>query len=121
MQPTLPWIVTGDFNCIHSNIEKMDSPLLNTSKMFDFNAFVDATSLLEMPTMGSTYTWCNMNQSRPIHCHLDWTLISTSCLSLFPQFVNHVALRLFSDHAPLLITLASDRRRAKRQFKFFSH
>lgn len=87
---TLPWIVTGDFNCICSSSEKQGSPSLNHSAMDDFNDFINDASLLEMTTTGLDFTLCNMNQSRPIKCHLDRTLISTSYLSLFPNYATHV-------------------------------
>ena len=62
-----------------------------------------------------------MSHSMPIHCRLDRTLISLNCLSKFPTCVTHVGPRLLSDHNPLLITLSSEKRRAKCSFKFFNH
>ena len=120
-QPTLPWILTRDFNCIHSSIEMRGSTIRNASAMTDFNSFIDDASLVEMPTTGSEYTWSNMNQSSPIHCHLEHTLISLSCLSLFPRCVAHVTPRLLSDHNPILVTLSIDKGRANSLFKFYNH
>ena len=56
-QPSLPWIIIGDFNCIRRREEKLGSDLLHHSAMLDFNAFNDSASLLEMVTTGSEFTW----------------------------------------------------------------
>ena len=102
LQPVDPWVVTGDFNCIRSSSEKIGSTSLNRPAMNDLNGFIQDASLLEMSTMGFAHTWCNMNQSMPIHCRLDRTLISLNCLSMFPVCVTHVGPQLLSDHNPLL-------------------
>ena len=92
MQSPQPWIIAGDFNCIRRNSEKLDSSAMNATAMSEFNDFVDDAILLEMPTTGSTYTWCNMIMSRPILCRLDCTLISSNCLLSFPHYATHIAL-----------------------------
>ena len=119
-QPSLPWIITGDFNCIRRSEEKLGSDLLHHTAMSDFNDFIDSTSLLEMATTSSEFTWSNMSQSRPILCRLDCTLISPNCISLFPDCVTHVGPRLLSDHCLLTIQFGSERHRAKSQFKFYN-
>ena len=121
MQSPQPWIITGDFNCIRRNSEKLGSSAMNATAMSEFNDFVDDATLLEMPTTASTYTWCNMKQSRPILCHLDCTLISSNCLLSFPHYATHIGPRHLSDHAPLIITLDAGRRCARSHFKFYNH
>ena len=66
LQPHHPWIVMGDFNCTRNVSEKLGSSVQNATAMSDMNDFIDVNTLQEMPTTGSTFTWCNMNQSRPI-------------------------------------------------------
>ena len=52
LQPSNPWLLMGDFNCIHNTIEKWGSRTSNAPAMVDFNAFIDNAFLVEMPTTG---------------------------------------------------------------------
>ena len=88
-QTSLPWLVTGNFNCIRNNQEKQGSSSINLSAMDDSNEFINDASLLEMTTTGLDFTWCN-NHARQIRCRLDRALISTTWLSLFPDSAMHV-------------------------------
>ena len=120
-QPTRPWIIAGDFNCIRNDAEKRGSTYRNASAMSDFNSFIDGAALIEMPTIGSTFTWSNMHHTNPTLSRLDRTLCTHSCLTSFTQCSAHVAPKLLSDHCPILITLSMDRGCANGGFKFFNH
>ena len=119
-QPSIPWILVGDFNCIRNNSEKGGSLSRNAPAMSDFNAFIDDATLMEMPTTGATFTWSNMHHSNHI-CRLARTLCSQNCQAFFPNCSAHVAPQLISDHCLILITLSWDRGRTNCLFKIYNH
>ena len=73
-QPSLPWIVTGDFNCVRSRSEKVGSDLLNPMAMSDFNEFINSASLLEMPTLDLISHGVIRINRGPYY--VDWTALS---------------------------------------------
>ncbi|MQM09338.1 hypothetical protein Taro_042206 [Colocasia esculenta] len=55
----VPWLVTGDFNCISQPSEKLDGNLSSSISMSDFNDFIRVAGLFDAGYIGSPYTWSN--------------------------------------------------------------
>lgn len=116
----LPWILIGDFNSIVSlNELRGGSHLYYRRKARVFSDFIIANNLLEVNFSGSKFTWCN-NQAGIARkwALLDRCLLNPCCSALFETyFIKHLP-RLFSDHAPLLLTLSPRIFNRKKIFRF---
>ena len=64
--PTLveaPWFLAGDFNCIRRVNEREGGRIPRARNMETFNDFTFRAALIEPPTLGETWTWCNERQA----------------------------------------------------------
>jgi hypothetical protein len=117
----MPWLCSGDFNIILKCNEKMGGNSPNQKDMDDFQHFVEASSLLELPYKGCYYTWCNQqNQEARIYSKLDRTLgnilwaDSNFCLDI------EYLMPGISDHSPCLITMVRPHIQGAKPFKFLN-
>ena len=69
--------------------------------MRDFNDWIRAQDLCDLPLQGAKFTWSNMQQF-PVS-RLDQFLVSTDGLDLFRDCAQRVLARPISDHCPLLL------------------
>ncbi|XP_078445735.1 uncharacterized protein LOC144714813 [Wolffia australiana] len=59
----LPWLIAGDFNCIRDVSERQGGRPPRLRSMQAFNDFIHESSLVEPPTIGEKWTWCNERQA----------------------------------------------------------
>lgn len=95
-----PWVVGGDFNVIRFPSEKKGGCSIS-STMRDFNDWIRAQDLCDLPLQGAKFTWSNMQQF-PVS-RLDRFLVPTDWLDLFPDCAQRMLARPISDHCPLLL------------------
>lgn len=116
----LPWILIGDFNTIASLDEfQGGSRSYYRRKARVFSDFISVNNLFDVNYTGSRFTWCN-NQYGVARkwARLDRCLINSCCAAhLGKYYLKHLP-RLFSDHAPLLLSLSSRIPSNKRVFSF---
>ncbi|XP_072072055.1 uncharacterized protein [Arachis hypogaea] len=97
-------VVTGDFNAITSQAEKLGGIAKSASSIAAFRNFIDDGTLVDIGMVGRPFTWTNRRRGDDlVQERLDRVLVGTDWLSLY---ANSVVLRLSelgSDHAPLLI------------------
>ncbi|XP_019431193.1 PREDICTED: uncharacterized protein LOC109338415 [Lupinus angustifolius] len=114
-----PWCLIGDFNAVLGAYECRGPSLPNRISCTEFNSFLDDNLLINIPTIGATFTWTNRrlgaaNTERRLDraiCNEEWinNWSQVSCCSL---------PRLASDHHPLLLNLASDIPPRPSSFRF---
>ncbi|KAK2658233.1 hypothetical protein Ddye_004766 [Dipteronia dyeriana] len=76
--------------------------LCSVGSMRNFNAFIVAAKLVDMPLQGLNFTWSN-NRVVELWVRLDRFLCSPIFLSWFPQLVQICLNKSFSDHNPIAI------------------
>ncbi|XVF20015.1 hypothetical protein REPUB_Repub11eG0161500 [Reevesia pubescens] len=66
--------------------------------MDDFNEFIAANNLVDLPLVGKKFTWfdCDRKRSR-----LDRFLLSESLFNAFPNFIMKDLKKSLSDHLPI--------------------
>ncbi|XP_070057363.1 uncharacterized protein [Nicotiana tomentosiformis] len=115
----LPWLVTGDFNCIINPVEKKGGSPHRMSKSLSFIQCIIDCELLDVGYTGSDFTWyIGWCPNKRVWQRLDRVLINHDWLNLFDSTqVSHL-IRTGADHSPLLITMKSKMRDPKKYFRF---
>ena len=107
LQPLIsgPWILVGDFNLIRCASEK-NTGNLNPTLCTLFNDTLDSLGVVELPLLDRLYTWSN-KRSSPVMARLDRAFVNTTQCSAYPNTTLTSLVRPTSDHAPLLLSIAS--------------
>jgi len=58
---SLPWLVTGDFNQVRSNEEKIGGSRIPSHLLQHFNDCIDFCSLQDLKSIGNSLSWCNQS------------------------------------------------------------
>ncbi|XP_057444792.1 uncharacterized protein LOC130737039 [Lotus japonicus] len=99
------WSVVGDFNTVRCSEERKgigaDSSSHYRRDSELFNEFIEAMELVDIPLTGKKFTWVRPNGSAM--SRLDRCLVSLGVLDVWPQCVQQVLDREFSDHCPVLL------------------
>jgi len=79
---TLVWCCCGDFNAVRSQSERKGVRERDnrSRETVDFNRFIDANLLIELPFVGKSFTWFNSNGSAK--SRLDRVLVSEEWLQI---------------------------------------
>ncbi|XP_019433996.1 PREDICTED: uncharacterized protein LOC109340725 [Lupinus angustifolius] len=96
------WCMAGDFNSILNRDERRgSSSSLVSSDCVEFSQFVEDLELLDLPLVGSKFTWFVSNGS--VMSRLDRFLINDSWSSTWGHLVQMSLKRTFSDHCPIVL------------------
>ncbi|XP_071926923.1 uncharacterized protein [Coffea arabica] len=57
-----PWLIFGDFNAIRTSTERIGCSDFDLGAMEDFNNCLDALDVIEYPSKGCFFTWCNTRE-----------------------------------------------------------
>ncbi|MQM23789.1 hypothetical protein Taro_056859 [Colocasia esculenta] len=118
---TLPWLIIGDFNSVRYPQEKIGGRALTPSVLRDFNTCIDSSSLLDLKSVGNTYSWCNrLVGARRIACRMDRALINHSWMDMFPYSYVHYGDQILSDHAQLTVYTEDIVAGGPKPFKFYN-
>lgn len=83
------WLVTGEFNCLLHEEERIGSPVSNTD-LREFKECVIYCDLADMQVKGCKFTWNNKQQGdQRVYCKLDKTLINPHWINTFPDAHTH--------------------------------
>ena len=119
---SLPWILLGDYNVTLSSSEHSRSQdyMVDQSGMRHFQDLVYDCHVLDLPYVGSLYTWWNKRGLDPIGKKVDRTLINGDWLRFFPHsFAKFEAGGVF-DHARCIVSLTERQTKVRKPFKFFN-
>ncbi|XP_058749863.1 uncharacterized protein LOC131622859 [Vicia villosa] len=111
------WCTVGDFNAIQMDGErKRVSDGINRVELKDFNDFILSMDLVDIPVVGSKFTWFKLDGSA---CsRLDRFLVSEGLIDLSKLECQVVGDRCLSYHCPIWLN-ASSRNWSPNTFKLF--
>uniref|UniRef100_A0A1D1YFE7 Retrovirus-related Pol polyprotein LINE-1 n=1 Tax=Anthurium amnicola TaxID=1678845 RepID=A0A1D1YFE7_9ARAE len=116
---SIPWLVTGDFNQVRSNDEKIGGLKIPLSHLKPLNECIDFCTLQDMKSIGNPLSWCNQGVSRRrILARLDRSMINEEWITLFPSSLLHYGPAFMSDHSLMLISTVDDLPKEPKPFKF---
>lgn len=99
-----PWCITGDFNAILDQKDKIRGIVFASSSHSGFCGFVDEVGLMDLSFIGYLYTWSNRHAGRAnIQEILDRGMCNTPWRLLFPQATVHHLPSIRLDHKPILL------------------
>lgn len=113
--PSIPWVVCGDFNVIFA-LEEKPSGVPNLEDIRCANAFMFDLGLLEPPASGRKFT-CTNGQADPIWVKLDRFVVNYAWVSCFPKLIQNNLPRLGSDNVPIRLEVGVHRF-TPRPFRF---
>lgn len=79
------WIVGRDFNIVRSNEEKLGGLYSFSMGITEFNTFIHAAALIDIPSDGPKLSWCNGQEgTRRIWARLDRIMVNQHFKDQFP-------------------------------------
>jgi exonuclease III len=113
---SIPLVVRGDFNIIHSPSEKNNNRYNDTWPSL-FNVVINSLNLRELELSSRQFTWANTLQT-PTFEKLDRILVSTEWEVKHPQVSVRARPRGILDHVPLLMDTGMPSQPKANGFKF---
>ncbi|XP_020266575.1 uncharacterized protein LOC109842073 [Asparagus officinalis] len=115
-----PWILSGDFNAITGQEDKIGGAAVTEAETTDFREFIDKCHLSHLKTEGCHYTWNNKQDSNfRVWSRLDRALVNDSWINLHNSSHVEYLLPSCSDHSPALVSIYDDHVQGKKPFKFY--
>ncbi|XP_058727131.1 uncharacterized protein LOC131598562 [Vicia villosa] len=119
--PNTPWSFIGDFNAIISSAEYKGNHTPSKAPISDFFNWTDVNSLIQVPTLGNPFTWCNGRKGRlRTEKRLDRVICNMDLLDVCHSIKCHTLPKVKSDHYPLLYSINLEKVTFKSQFKFLN-
>ncbi|XP_035548669.1 uncharacterized protein LOC118349189 [Juglans regia] len=104
-----PWIITGDFNIIASDVERRGGRSRSLLAMEEFNSWIHSCGLLELKFWGKSFSWCNGQAGRSRSwARLDRSLVTPNFVQAFLDSFMRYLSRTSSDHAPMVISMVNN-------------
>jgi len=118
---TLPWIISGDFNVVLNENEKIGGVPVQPADAEDFVNCIGSCDLTEVSYRGNPFTWWNGRVAEDcIFERLDRVLVNEELQNWFSQLeVEHLS-RTESDHAPMLLTCEVNMENINKPFRFLN-
>ncbi|XP_068492028.1 uncharacterized protein [Phaseolus vulgaris] len=97
------WCFCDNFNAVRRVNERQGARVRDTqsSEISDFNGFIDANLLIELPFVGMEFIWFNSNGSAK--SRLDRALVTEDWMEVWPMCKQYVQRREVSEHCALVI------------------
>ncbi|XP_074291011.1 uncharacterized protein LOC141617750 [Silene latifolia] len=114
-----PWAIAGDFNCVLSATERVgdNTP---TSEIEPFRSCVDDCEVVDIPAIGSLFTWNNKQKPEDrIYSRIDMFMTNKAWSDHFPELYANFLPEGMLDHTPCLIS-SSTQVQCARIFKYYN-
>ncbi|KAJ6302108.1 hypothetical protein OIU77_016242 [Salix suchowensis] len=117
----VPWLAIGDFNAILSGEDRAGGSQRWPQHMEDFPVCIQQAGLSSLPYTGMRFTWSNgQTGANGIQKKLDWALANSALLQAWPAAHANFLPRLVSDHSPMTINLAQEKKARNKPFRFLN-
>ena len=113
-----PWLITGDFNDILNNAEKVGGPARPEGSFTAFRSFVSQNGLWDLKHSGEQLSWRGNRYTHFIRSKLDRSMGNCSWAEAFPMGRCRYVRFEGSDHRPLMSYFNADRPRRRGMFRF---
>lgn len=114
----MPWLITGDFNSVLQQDDRIGGNPVSMSKITDFHKSVVECGLLELPYYGSRYTWNDKQGEYRIWSKIDWALVNMEWIDIMPDYKVKFLPEGVSDHNPIHLELKEAVKISRRAFKY---
>ena len=120
------WFLTGDFNELMNNSEKVGGPQRQENSFFDFRAMARDCMLKEIPSSGNRMSWGGVREINSngikekvwVQCRLDRAFGNVEWFRMFLKSHTMYLEKTGSDHRPIYTSIAESGRRRSGRFMF---
>ena len=113
------WLITGDFNDLLNNSEKIGGPMRWEGFFLSFRSFVTQFGIWDLQHSGNSLSWRGTRYSHFIQSRLDRSMANLAWSEMFPQGRCEYHRFKGSDHRPVLTLFDSNLlRKHKGVFRF---
>lgn len=113
-----PWLLTGDFNDLLDNSEKVGGPPRWEGSFLAFRNFVSKNGLWDLQFSGNSLSWRGTRYSHHIKSRLDRAMANLAWFEQFPSGRSEYLRFEGSDHRPLLTHFDQNLIKKKGVFRF---
>lgn len=96
-----PWILTGDFNELMSNTEKLGGATRSNASFWDFRNMAQTYEIQKIRSCGNKLSWGGWRDNVWIQCRLDRSFDNDEWFQLFPRTNVEYMDMWASDHKPI--------------------
>lgn len=97
-----PWLISGDYNEILSNAEKVGGPIRWEGSFISFRSFVSKNGLWDLNHFGNHLSWRGTRHSHYVRSRLDRSMVNCAWNEIFPMGRCCYLRFEGSDHRPLI-------------------
>jgi len=108
----LPWCIIGDSNELANPTQKKGGKHYPLSKFARLNTFMDRINIVSVPYRVSLHVEKSI-QTHLIYERLDRAIIQNDWVNLYPDSILKHGTFLYSDHCPIILSVANPIRRRK--------
>ena len=112
------WLLTGDFNEILDNSEKVGGPARWEGSFTAFRSFVSQNGLWHLRHSGNQLSWRGNRYSHFIRSRLDRSMVNCSWSEQYPMGRSSYLRFEGSDHRPLITYFNANYRKKRGIFRF---
>ena len=112
------WLLSGDFNDILDNVEKVGGPERCEGSFIPFRSFVSENGLWDVKHVGNPLSWRGQRCTHFIRARLDRALANCAWFDMFPAGRCDYLRFEGSDHRPLVTYLDSSKPKRRRLFRY---
>ncbi|KAG2313724.1 hypothetical protein Bca52824_025281 [Brassica carinata] len=113
-----PWLLTGDFNDILCNAEKVGGPVRPEGSFTTFRSFVAQNGLWDLKHSGEQLSWRGSRYTHFIRSRLDRSMSNCAWAEAYPMGRCRYLRFEGSDHRPLMSYFNANRTNKKGMFRF---
>lgn len=112
------WLLTGDFNDLLDNSEKVGGPARWEGSFLSFRSFVSQMGLWDLQHSGNHLSWRGTRYNHFIQSRLDRAMANCSWFERFPAGRSEYLRFEGSDHRPIVVHFDVSTRKKKGLFRF---
>ena len=112
------WLITGEFNDLLDNSEKVGGPACWEGSFLSFRSFLAQMGLWDLKHSGYHLSWRGTIYTHFIQSRLDRAMANCSWFERFPAGRSEYLRFEGSDHRPIVVHFDISRKRKKGLFRF---
>ncbi|WZY83148.1 hypothetical protein YC2023_029532 [Brassica napus] len=118
LQRQAPWLITGDFNDLLDNSEKVGGPLRWEGSFLSFRNFVSQYDLWDLQFSGNSLSWRGTRYTHFIQSRLDRAMANVEWMEMFPAARSENLSFEGSDHRPIVTHFDQNLKKKKGSFRY---
>ncbi|XP_056688098.1 uncharacterized protein [Spinacia oleracea] len=115
-----PWILSGDFNTILADGDRINGCPVTAAETCDFNNFAVSAGLCVLQSVGDYFSWHKGASEGKVASRIDWCLGNPAWAMKFSGVPMQYLNFSISDHVPLMISCLPDVPEGGKPFRFLN-